>query len=254
MTAPYLSYALLVTIPLPRILMHLRRNPGPGLKALAAALVYLVVLLLPLKIESHTGLLIVLSAAVPIYHILLIRLIRNQHLAASLLLLLNLVTIPAVFGRPDLVSGFSDFLLSRLDHLAAVNLVVAAVSPGEIESFLFYGMGIMLVSVGLNDPIALFLKRSHLMPGFAGDSSSSDPAPADPEPARGRVIGYLERAIILVLMLSGNIAAIGFVLAAKGITRFRQLDDRDFAEYVLIGTLLSVGATMLAGVVLSAFV
>ena len=55
-------------------------------------------------------------------------------------------------------------------------------------------------------------------------------------------------------MLSGNIGAIGFVLAAKGITRFRQLDDRDFAEYVLIGTLLSVGATMLTGVVLSAFV
>ena len=112
----------------------------------------------------------------------------------------------------------------------------------------------MLVSVGLNDPIALFLKRSHLMPGFAGDSSSPDTAPADPEPARGRIIGYLERGIILVLMLSGNIGAIGFVLAAKGITRFRQLDDRDFAEYVLIGTLLSVGATMLTGVVLSAFV
>ena len=29
------------------------------------------------------------------------------------------------------------------------------------------------------------------------------------------------------------------MLAAKGFTRFKELDDRDFAEYVLIGTLLS---------------
>lgn len=100
---------------------------------------------------------------------------------------------------------------------------------------------------------AFILKRAHLMPGSAEGNDSIEDISANPEPARGRVIGYLERSLILVLILTGNIGAIGFVLAAKGFTRFKQLDDRDSAEYVLIGTLLSTAATMLTGVVLSAF-
>ena len=40
-----------------------------------------------------------------------------------------------------------------------------------------------------------------------------------------------------------------FVLTAKAFTRFRELDSRDFAEYVLIGTLMSVGLAALVGAV-----
>jgi hypothetical protein len=56
---------------------------------------------------------------------------------------------------------------------------------------------------------------------------------------RGRVIGLLERALLYFFVLQGQYGAIGFVLAAKAFTRFKALDDRPFAEYVLIGTLLS---------------
>lgn len=56
---------------------------------------------------------------------------------------------------------------------------------------------------------------------------------------RGRVIGLLERALLYAFVLQGQYGAIGFVLAAKAFTRFKALDDRPFAEYVLIGTLLS---------------
>ncbi|HEY0945090.1 MAG TPA: hypothetical protein VGD81_07470, partial [Opitutaceae bacterium] len=56
---------------------------------------------------------------------------------------------------------------------------------------------------------------------------------------RGRVIGLLERALIYFFVLNGQFGAIGFTLAAKGFTRFKELEDRGFAEYVLIGTLLS---------------
>ena len=74
------------------------------------------------------------------------------------------------------------------------------------------------------------------------------------EPARGRAIGYLERLIVFALTVSGNLAALGLVLAAKAIARFRQLDDRDFAEYVLIGTLMSISAAMLTGFAVRLFV
>jgi hypothetical protein len=56
---------------------------------------------------------------------------------------------------------------------------------------------------------------------------------------RGRVIGILERALLYGFVLQGQYGAIGFILAAKAFTRFKALDDRPFAEYVLIGTLLS---------------
>ena len=49
---------------------------------------------------------------------------------------------------------------------------------------------------------------------------------------------------------AGTDAAIGFVVAAKTLARFRQLDDREFAEYYLLGTLASVAVaivTALAG-------
>lgn len=64
---------------------------------------------------------------------------------------------------------------------------------------------------------------------------------------RGRVIGLLERVLLYSFILQGQYGAIGFVMAAKAFTRFKALDDRSFAEYVLIGTLLSGGLALLFG-------
>ncbi len=60
------------------------------------------------------------------------------------------------------------------------------------------------------------------------------------EYSRGRVIGTLERIAVYVLVLQGQYDALGLVLAAKGLARFQNLDNREFAEYFLIGTFLSV--------------
>ena len=57
---------------------------------------------------------------------------------------------------------------------------------------------------------------------------------------RGRIIGVLERLMTFFLIFQGGYSALGFLIAAKGMTRFKQLDDRDFAEYFLIGTLMSI--------------
>lgn len=61
---------------------------------------------------------------------------------------------------------------------------------------------------------------------------------------RGRVIGIFERALIYAFVITGQYASIGLIMAAKAFTRFKKLDDQDFAEYVLIGTLLSAGVAM----------
>jgi hypothetical protein len=66
---------------------------------------------------------------------------------------------------------------------------------------------------------------------------------------RGEWIGILERIITLTFVLTGNYTAVAFVLTAKSIARFKELDNKDFAEYYLLGTSTSVAIALLAGTV-----
>jgi hypothetical protein len=69
----------------------------------------------------------------------------------------------------------------------------------------------------------------------------------------GKIIGWLERFLVLTFVLAGSYAPIGLVLAAKGIIRYGEIKDakeQKVAEYVLIGTMLSVSWAVLVGAVL----
>jgi len=67
--------------------------------------------------------------------------------------------------------------------------------------------------------------------------------------ATGATIGFLERFILYLLVLLGQWGALGFVIAAKSIARFKELDEKGFADYYLIGTLASVLTAIASGVV-----
>lgn len=71
----------------------------------------------------------------------------------------------------------------------------------------------------------------------------------------GRVIGMLERIFIYSFAIAGQFAAIGFILTAKGVVRYHDFEDRSFAEYVLIGTLLSallaMGSALIVNTIIS---
>ena len=66
-------------------------------------------------------------------------------------------------------------------------------------------------------------------------------------PNAGRVIGNVERMLTLVFVMLGQYEAIGLLLAAKSLLRFREADTVK-SEYVLVGTLLSFGFAILMGV------
>lgn len=56
----------------------------------------------------------------------------------------------------------------------------------------------------------------------------------------GSFIGSLERLLILILLSINQFSAIGLVLTAKSIARYDKISkDKAFAEYYLLGTLLS---------------
>ena len=61
-------------------------------------------------------------------------------------------------------------------------------------------------------------------------------------PRAGEWIGYIERVLILTFVITGNIEAVGFLLAAKSVFRFGDLNkakEIKITEYVLLGTLAS---------------
>ena len=71
----------------------------------------------------------------------------------------------------------------------------------------------------------------------------------------GNYIGILERLFVFSFILTGHFEAIGFLLAAKSIFRFGDLQeakDRKLTEYVLIGTLISFGIAILTGLIVQA--
>ncbi len=63
-----------------------------------------------------------------------------------------------------------------------------------------------------------------------------------------RTIGYLERALIFILAFDGHPEAIGWIFAAKSIARFKELENRRFTEYYLIGTLTSIFWALFCGI------
>ena len=62
----------------------------------------------------------------------------------------------------------------------------------------------------------------------------------------GALIGNLERLLTIVFVLLGQFEAIGFIVAAKSILRFKDTDTAK-TEYVLAGTFLSFGIAILCG-------
>ncbi|EKF86561.1 hypothetical protein [Methanobacterium formicicum] len=65
----------------------------------------------------------------------------------------------------------------------------------------------------------------------------------------GTLIGIFERILIFTFVLTNQYAAISIIFAAKSIARFRELNDRDFAEYYLLGTFTSITIALVVGVI-----
>ena len=67
-------------------------------------------------------------------------------------------------------------------------------------------------------------------------------------PNAGHLIGNVERVLTLIFMMFGHFEAIGFLLAAKSLLRFKD-SATNKSEYVLVGTLLSFGLAIIAGAI-----
>ncbi|AKQ45647.1 hypothetical protein TH63_08260 [Rufibacter radiotolerans] len=100
-------------------------------------------------------------------------------------------------------------------------------------------------------------RRPKPMKDTAEDNSLEGPkVPAVPEDSRwnelkeaGRWIGIIERVLIISFVLLDQYEAIGFLVAAKTIIRFKETDQRK-SEYFLFGTLLSISLSIFLALVM----
>jgi hypothetical protein len=70
---------------------------------------------------------------------------------------------------------------------------------------------------------------------------------------RGYTIGILERLILSIVVAFGSFEALAFLVAAKGLIRgqeFQGANSRDFTEYFIAGTLISVLMAVCVGLII----
>jgi len=105
-------------------------------------------------------------------------------------------------------------------------------------------------------PTSILIKSFIEFEGWMPNQSlpSADPSQQEESlqglPNAGKWIGYLERVLILTFIYTGNVEGIGFLLAAKSVFRFGELNrtqDIKVTEYVLIGTFVSFTIAIVIG-------
>lgn len=107
----------------------------------------------------------------------------------------------------------------------------------QVFSLLRWSALLLMLCKPANFLISQFLRRYQAGPSVSAKKEDVF-IPSDKN--AGRIIGALERCTIALLISAGQYAAIGLVLTAKSIARYDKIaHDPAFAEYYLLGTLLS---------------
>jgi hypothetical protein len=88
----------------------------------------------------------------------------------------------------------------------------------------------------------------------AGVKSHSPEKSSEQLQNAGLYIGWLERFLVITALLVQSPATVGLILTAKSIARYPEFKSERFAEYFLIGTLLSISMAVIGGALLAKLV
>jgi hypothetical protein len=172
---------------------------------------------------------------------------------------LALVHLLIDFGKISLAqvsnsaNGVAGFVADQLLHLLTVVLAGFLIARVPV-AFVWSAIGrpsdralqllVVYVAVIFGGGYLIRALTAPLMQGVHASESNAKLKHA------GMYIGWLERFVALTALLLHSPATIGLIMAAKSIARYPEFKNEHFAEYFLIGTLLSISIALLGGVIL----
>lgn len=116
--------------------------------------------------------------------------------------------------------------------------------PAFDISFSLFFLQVFTAFLFCTKPANIFIREI-----FETYNISFDGKKGEDLPNAGRLIGIVERWLVLIFIIVGQFSAVGFLIGAKSILRFKDSDHLK-TEYVLVGTLLSFGFAVFIGVAL----
>lgn len=152
--------------------------------------------------------------------------------------------------------GWRSFLADQVLHVIAIATIVFKFGNLAVDGYWAQSFGINPILVRCALVVSGYLLCcpfggyliGQLTRGLSPESSAEGIAGA------GQTIGLLERAIVMTLVMAGELSGIGFLITAKSILRFgdhtrrsdtsdteSRDDNRRASEYIIIGTFLSFG-------------
>jgi Protein of unknown function (DUF3307) len=188
----------------------------------------------------------------------------RTHLVIAALALVHLLTDSAKVqsaAKRLIRNGAGTYVADQLVHLLTVVLAASLLSPGMSFKALaaplqasrnlgtkFLAVPVIYLGVIFGGGYLIrFVTRS------LAESAKDEEFEKAGEQLQnaGLYIGWLERFLILTALLLRSPAAVGLILTAKAITRYPEFKSARFAEYVLIGTLLSVSLAFVGAIFLA---
>ncbi|MGE6395292.1 DUF3307 domain-containing protein [Chryseobacterium scophthalmum] len=109
----------------------------------------------------------------------------------------------------------------------------------------------IMAALFLTSPSSIFIKL--LLSSWTPVTGEENSVQSDSLSSAGKYIGILERLLVFTFIVVNHWEGVGFMIAAKSVFRFSDLaqaKQRKLTEYVLIGTLLSFGIAVLAGILI----
>lgn len=138
------------------------------------------------------------------------------------------------------------FVIDQAAHIFIIIAIGYIYADGHISweigsrsNFLLYGLSYLIILKPTSILTKLFINQWAPSGGSMGTL-----------PNAGKWIGYLERILTLTFIYANHVEGIGFLLAAKSIFRFGDLNkakDVRTTEYVLLGTFMSFAISILIG-------
>lgn len=207
-----------------------------GNKQLAFLLLMPAALLILLQWDLTTLLLLVLLEAHTITIFAAERKGTTQHLHLRIWMLpitALLLLLTQAFTGPAITSDAWEWLCHAAETLPLAGTILQRLPHGH---FLVYTAALLAIS---NEPNMLARQVLDKLPLPSGNDHLF---------RAGKLIGLLERWLLLAAFIAGSYESIAIIIGLKGLARFKELDTQNFAEYFLIGTLISLTSVIAIGI------